>query len=545
MSEESGASIDAAFVERVTRVVLERFPDFAAFEQRMGWMPGFFENDVLKAEMPKERIADQVVESLHCERNWLLTGEGEPWKRKAPKAPEQPEELPDGASPIVTTVRSAADVRKSLPTSLKDIVVGPTASSSGNDENGSGNHATATADAPADWGQTEVISRGSTNKPEKAAGDDADGDGTGDGAARPAAGGDDPFNMTIKPKDTAGEAAAKPKKGDQAADDFFDSFTVAPDQKKSEAGGSPAAAGGDDPFSMTIAPKKSEDADVPSTGDTRSRGSSAGESIVIGAIDIDGLDNADRALQRAQQQQIAMLKPPPDWEAHGLEFATRFKPAHGVASEFYDFIEIDEHRVALVVFDVAGHVGLNVWGDVTMSTRAFRIYSKALQSPREILVKTNTDLVPDLMAESSLTVCVTLLDIENRTITVAQSGHPPLLLYNQYRSPVLEAVKPSGMVLGLVAGAKFDDLLEERTIELKAGDVLLWYTEGLINTENAAGQQLGVDSLGLMLQGESRRSPEEFLDFLFEQLDQWRGDDEQVGDCTAIVMKVGMPPGLA
>ncbi|MGE0430696.1 MAG: PP2C family protein-serine/threonine phosphatase, partial [Planctomycetota bacterium] len=437
----------------------------------------------------------------------------------------------------------------------------------------------------AEWGHTDIITRGDTNQPERrtrpedvdifnltvksdgggsqptpAAPPTADesGDASSGTQVRRSTSADD-FVAATFGADPAGDPEPPTRSATQSADDFFSSFTVtpkSPSEKKAEedaAKARAAAAGGTDPFSMKITPKRpgelGDGVSVPPGGSpgtaSISRGSAAGESIVIGAIDIDGMDNADRALLRAQQQQLSMLREPPDLDSHGLEFAMRFKPAKGVASEFYDFIEFDDQRLGIIVFDVAGHVGLNVWGDVTMATRAFRIYSRACRTPRELLIKTNSELVPDLMAESSLTVCISVLDLEERTLTVAQSGHPPLLLYNQYRTPVLEPVKPSGMVLGLVAGSKFDDLLEERVIELKTGDVLLWYTEGVINCENPQGQQLGVDSLGMLLQAEARRSPEEFLDYLYEQLDRWRDGGEQTADCTAIVMKVGMPPGLA
>ena len=101
------------------------------------------------------------------------------------------------------------------------------------------------------------------------------------------------------------------------------------------------------------------------------------------------------------------------------------------------------------------------------------------RSPRRLLIDVNRRLAEHLDNRSFITMTYLVLDLDARTLTCARAGHTPLIVVSGGRS---EVMMPSGMVLGLRlpgAAERFEELLEEHTRPIHAGDVIVLYTDGI------------------------------------------------------------------
>ena len=159
----------------------------------------------------------------------------------------------------------------------------------------------------------------------------------------------------------------------------------------------------------------------------------------------------------------------------GVSFAWRYLPAGtttSVGGDWYDVLQLDEHRVGLVIGDVMGR-GINaaaVMGQLRATARAF---ASAQMTPADVLAQMD-GAVTRLEQAQITTAAVAILDVEARTLTMASAGHlPPLLLHPTESARFLD-VEP-----GPPLGAGTPDY-PQTTVSLPSGAMLLLYTDGLV-----------------------------------------------------------------
>jgi hypothetical protein len=522
MDDVSAKPEDSAFYTRVREIVLERFGSPEPFEKALNVPAGFFERELMSGGLPLEMVAQKVAAVVHCRPEWLLTGDGERFNRKAPLPPPEPEVMPDAAlSPA-----EAATVKRRPPASA--LRTAPTVRIAPSNPPGP----PAPAPATSDDGPTGSLDTPPSDLPTQV---DAGGRMSGSRDTERTEPlpdvSDDPFSVRIP-------AGGSEDSG--SADATSETRVPAPGPKSAPS--SPRLTPNADWQDSTIVSSASErpsrvDLPVVPRRELNAEDSTenASDSILINAVETDR--DAERAMVKAIEQFHYLLRVPP--ELPEVDTAVKLQPARRIAAEFFDFITLPNDRgIAIVTACLAGAGGLQSWGDVAMAMRSMRIFARSSETPREVLIKTNSELVPVLTDDSSLTVLFSVFDPKKRTLTVAQSGHPPLLIYNPKRTQPLISVKPGGMVLGLVRGARFENLLQEETHDLLPGDTLLWFSEGLPATQNIKGDELGVDGIGLLMRGATGRNAQEFLDFVLDQAHHWRGGVTASQDLTGVVMKI-------
>ena len=198
----------------------------------------------------------------------------------------------------------------------------------------------------------------------------------------------------------------------------------------------------------------------------------------------------------AQKKQFKMLPDPPD--VPGWEFACYYDAAEALSGDFYDFIKISEHEIGIVVGDVTGH-GLEAAMVMALAKKAIEILSMGQTSPAKIMSLANDNLIPDLDDMTFVSVFYGIINTENYTMTHVRAGHNPTLLINPAREePVIE-LKPRGIVVGMQQGEMFNRLIEEHTMQLIPGDIVIQYTDGIIEAKNRAGEEYGKDRFNQLL----------------------------------------------
>src|SRR5215211_7223133 len=226
-------------------------------------------------------------------------------------------------------------------------------------------------------------------------------------------------------------------------------------------------------------------------------------------------------------QQASLPKEVPTLE--GWQISPFYRPAREVGGDFYDFHFLSEDRVGLVVGDATGK---GVPAALVMSTTLGMIQLAAgaldSSSPGEVLSRVNETLFARIPPNMFVTCFYAILDPENASLSYANAGHDPPYLQRRGEA---EELRARGMPLGLMPGMDY----KEKEIVLDAGEVALFYTEGLVEAHNPKGEMFGFPRLRALI---AEHAVEGSLgEFLMEELYSFVGEGwEQEDDITLLTL---------
>lgn len=202
------------------------------------------------------------------------------------------------------------------------------------------------------------------------------------------------------------------------------------------------------------------------------------------------LDRKKRDLAMAQEVQLHFL-PGRKPEVEGYKFFDYYRPADQVAGDYYDYIELPEGKLALVVGDVAGK-GVSAALLMARLCSDVRYALLTAPSPAEALRRLNEQLCTQRGEGAFVTMVICILDPVNHTVTVVSAGHgPPLVRIAASRS--VESVDPecAGLPLGVFREAQY----EQAVVTMAPGDVVVCFTDGVNEAMNNADQVYGFDAV--------------------------------------------------
>jgi serine phosphatase RsbU (regulator of sigma subunit) len=231
-------------------------------------------------------------------------------------------------------------------------------------------------------------------------------------------------------------------------------------------------------------------------------------------------------------QQASLPKEVPTLE--GWEISPHYQPAREVGGDFYDFHLLSEGRLGLVVGDATGK---GVPAALVMSTTCGMLRLAAQSpssSPGEMLGRVNEALFPYIPANMFVTCFYAILDPKSGTLSYANAGHD--LPYLRRRDGEAEELRARGMPLGLMPSMSY----EEKEIVLKASEVALFYSDGLVEAHDPKGEMFGFPRLlGLVAQ----HVEGSLGDFLLEELYSFvRKGWEQEDDITLLTLRRSVSP---
>ncbi len=245
-------------------------------------------------------------------------------------------------------------------------------------------------------------------------------------------------------------------------------------------------------------------------------------------------ERVKREMEIAQRIQMSLLpeKPP---QVEGLELAGRCVPASAVGGDYYDFFSADG-QVSFLVADVSGHsVGSALMMAITRNVLRSEIARG--KSPAEVLASTNVAMYEDLsQAELFITAFYTSYDKETRILTYANGGHNLPFVWRACEAPEngYTFLDTDGMLVGVLE----DVFYEERTMELRPGDVLILYTDGVTEARNQGEEQFGEERLYRVVKEKGHLPAQELLDEIYRRVREFSGGLAQRDDITVIIMKV-------
>lgn len=250
------------------------------------------------------------------------------------------------------------------------------------------------------------------------------------------------------------------------------------------------------------------------------------------------LEQARRAeeLNIAQRVQSGLL-PSTDPEVEGFDVAGRCVPASEVGGDYFDYFRLPEGRFGIAVGDVSGK-GVPAAFFMTLTKGFMEVAAAESRSSSEALSKANGYLRDHLAKGTFVTMAYATIDLESRLVTLARAGHNlPILARRGEPARLLET---SGVALGAAPPVEFERLIEPADVEVRPGDLLVFYTDGLTEAMSPAREQFGEERL---LEAVDRlrdgRPARDLLDALFAEVSDFSAGASQHDDITIVVVKVG------
>lgn len=240
---------------------------------------------------------------------------------------------------------------------------------------------------------------------------------------------------------------------------------------------------------------------------------------------------AQSEIKIALQIQASLLPSAPIKSEH-FEITGFCLPAHQVGGDYFDYFFRNKDHLDMVIADVSGHsVGPALF--MVEARTAIRTQAGGTGTPSETLKILNNFLFKDLdKADFFITLFYLQYDITNHQLSFANAGHPPPLLLSPFQSECKQ-LDADGLILGIRENVIF----EEKTTSLSQGDLILFYTDGLTEAENAQGEFFGIKRVSEIFIHYAQQSPQAIIDALLEQLKQFCQSESFKDDVTLMIFK--------
>jgi sigma-B regulation protein RsbU (phosphoserine phosphatase) len=217
-----------------------------------------------------------------------------------------------------------------------------------------------------------------------------------------------------------------------------------------------------------------------------------------------------------------------------LELAGICNPARVVSGDYYDFVPVGKNRMAIVIGDISGK-GISaalLMASVQSSLHAqlTALDGEGATSTATLVTRLNHQLYENTSPEKYATFyCAMYHDLDGR-LAYTNAGHLPPILVREGKASRLEG---NGTVVGLLPEAFY----EQSVIDLKPGDVLAAFTDGITESENAAGEQFGDQRLANLLVENATRPLDEIVKIVIEAVRGWASNLDDQDDTTMLLAR--------
>jgi len=211
----------------------------------------------------------------------------------------------------------------------------------------------------------------------------------------------------------------------------------------------------------------------------------------------------------------------------GVQLASSWRPADGVGGDCFDVLTFPSGGVGITIADVAGK---GVPAALLMSNlqAAVRAFAQDGAAPAAVCTSVNRLLCRNMASGRFVTFCYAYIDPSRRKLTYANAGHNPQLVVRS--NGAVDRLVPSGTVLGVFA----DGTYEQGTLALGPGDRLVFYTDGITEGRNPAGEEFGDEQLAAVAVRHRRLPAEDMLASVMRDVETFNAGTYE-DDATLIV----------
>jgi sigma-B regulation protein RsbU (phosphoserine phosphatase) len=266
-----------------------------------------------------------------------------------------------------------------------------------------------------------------------------------------------------------------------------------------------------------------------------------GDSFNSMTSSISNLINEQKQLQRLENE-ISIAREVQDQlfprnlpHVAGVEIEAICRAARSVSGDYYDFIQLSPTHVAIAIADISGK---GISAALLMASLQAALRSQLLVpgsetlSTAELVTRLNKHLVRNTGDDRFATFLVAVFDTSTRTLRYTNAGHLPGFCLSDGKSIHLDK---GGIVLGIVEDYHY----VEGVVQVPPDSVVIGYSDGLVEPENAYGEEFGVSRLEAAAQRVRHARPRHIAEFLMTTAEEWSGSPEQADDMTVIVARLG------
>lgn len=235
---------------------------------------------------------------------------------------------------------------------------------------------------------------------------------------------------------------------------------------------------------------------------------------------------ADLELAHELQQRF-LPQSSPDTEE--FEFSSYYKAMQQVGGDYYDFVPLENNRLAIIMADVVGH-GIAAALYMAKISAESRFALATSKTAVEATQKMNNNL-SGLNIDRFVTLALCVLDLNTNKMTVVNAGHMPPILRKSATGEIIQlAEEESGLPLGIMEDFEYESI----EVQIDPGDQIVLYTDGINEAMNADGEQLTTDSMIAEMASGQAKNPEAIGNLIRELVARHTGRHPAIDDACLV-----------
>jgi sigma-B regulation protein RsbU (phosphoserine phosphatase) len=248
----------------------------------------------------------------------------------------------------------------------------------------------------------------------------------------------------------------------------------------------------------------------------------------------------ERDLEMARQVQLRLMPSrPPKLER--AEIAAQFVAARSIGGDVYDYLDYGPGRTALAVGDVSGKAAPAALYAALVSG-ILRSLAPQHLSPAEMLAALNDQLQERKLDSQYVTMLMAIWDDSNQTLQIANAGSvQPLFVAantDATKPPAVRTIQAEGFPLGLFPNAEY----EEFTLSTRPGDLIVFFSDGIVDAVNATGDMFGDERLTHLLESQHQPTAQSTVDAILQAVTDFQAGTAHFDDETIVVLRALEPP---
>jgi len=247
-------------------------------------------------------------------------------------------------------------------------------------------------------------------------------------------------------------------------------------------------------------------------------------------------ERLQKEMQVAQEIQHTLL-PDKFPEIEGYEIASYYDAAKEVGGDYFDFVEVDNDTLGIVVADVSGK-GVPGSLVMTMIRTALRTEARGNKNAADVLSRVNDFVMNDMKRGMFVTIFYIILDSQNRTINYASAGHNPMILYRS-KTKKSYYLNPRGFPIGINLPDRtlFRRSIQSDTLQLREDDVLIIYTDGITEAMNPNRERFGDERFLTTIRKFGNKKVKPLVENIREEIITFTEEFAQSDDITLVAIR--------
>jgi sigma-B regulation protein RsbU (phosphoserine phosphatase) len=237
-------------------------------------------------------------------------------------------------------------------------------------------------------------------------------------------------------------------------------------------------------------------------------------------------------LAMAREVQLRLLPPSRPKHVHA-EFAAKFLAARTIGGDLYDFLPFDADCTGIVLGDVSGKAAAAALFAAVVSGIVRSLANGSL-TPSAMLEALNEALQERRLDSQYVAMVYAVWNDSNQTLQIANAGATQPIFC---RGGEVETIRAEGFPLGMFPEAKY----EEFSLATRPGDSIIFFSDGIPDAQNAAGEMFGDEMLMKVVSENQHKSAAGIAAAILDEVTKFQGDVDRFDDETVVVLKVLEP----